>query len=346
MGGLKILLVGSSLHDWGGIERYLVYLSGALADRGHDVLCTAPPGSPLAQRLKVAQTPISVRGKYRVSSLVAYLRLFKTQQFDVVNAHFSPDFLMPVLAAKMRGLRCRVLTRHLVLPWSASKVRQYTGLFTHFIGVSDAVKKILVESGVPADRVLVAKAGCPELVPTRGREEMRRELGIEGFAAGFFGRLVADKGIETLVAASKVVPSTIHLFGDGPLASQVGQVESLRFHGRVEDVANAMSAMDAILIPSLWEEAFPFAALEAMSLGKPLIVTRSGGLPEMVGDSNGLVIEKGDAAGLAAAVSKFSADSSLVVRFGEGARKRHREEFTIQNFGERVEAAYRACAGL
>lgn len=346
---MRILQIGSALHDWGGIERYLVYLGGALAERGHEVWATVPPGSPLDERLAdVQKVHLSLKGQFRFDALPRYVRFLRRHRFDVVNAHFSPDYIVPALAAKLAKQPCRILTRHVVLPWSASKVKRYTGLFTHFVGVSDAVAKVLVESGVPAERVRSVHAGVPDLEPLRPREDVRRELGIAGFAIGFFGRIVDDKGVDTLVeAARSLPPNTVHVFGDGPERSRLESLGGgVRFHGRIADVADAMAAMDAVAVPSKWDEAFPYSALEAMSLGKPVLATRSGGLPEQVVDGEtGFLFPKGDALALASLTQRLMDDPALSARLGEAGRARQRAEFTIPKFGERMESAYRWASG-
>ena len=111
----------------------------------------------------------------------------------------------------------RILTRHVVVHWSPGKVRRYTRVFSDFVGVSDAVQERLSASGVPRDRITVAKAGCPALQPSLSREAMREQMAISGFAVGFFGRVNTDKGVETVVeAATQLPPDTFHVFGDGP----------------------------------------------------------------------------------------------------------------------------------
>ena len=108
-----------------------------------------------------------------------------------------------------------------------------------------------------------------------------------------------------------------------------------------------ITAMDALVIPSLWEEAFPFSALEGMSLGKPIVATRSGGLPELVtDDENGFLIEKRDCQGLVGALQRLATEPDLGARMGARARAIHRADYTLERFGERMEAAYQTVAGL
>lgn len=341
---MKILLVGSALFDWGGIERYLVHLSDGLAKRGHEVTVSVPPGSPLDSKLSVPKAHIALKGQFNFTRLAAYLRLFRQNKFDVVNVHFSPDFIVPAVAARIARQKNLVLTRHVVLYWKPSRVRRYTRLYDGFIGVSDAVKKRLVDSGIPENRVLVAKAGCPALEPVISRETMRQQLALSGFTVGFFGRVVDDKGVRTIAtAAESLPPETFQVFGDGPLLKEMrSSPGGVRYHGRVEDVASHMNAMDAIVVPSLWEEAFPYSALEAMSLARPILASRSGGLPELVTEGvNGLLFGKKDAEGLATCVRQLSADASFASAMGAKGQDIQRSLYTVPCMAERMEGAYR-----
>lgn len=340
---MKILLVGSALFDWGGIERYLVHLQDGLVPRGHEVWASVPPGSPLDKRLSCNKAHIALKGQFNFTRLAAYLRLFRQQKFDAVNVHFSPDFIVPAIAARIAGQKNLILTRHVVIYWKPSKVRRYNRLYDGFIGVSDAVKKRLVDSGVPEGKVIVAKAGCPGLEPTVAPEAMRQQLALSGFNVGFFGRIVDDKGVRTIAEAAPNLPSeTFQVYGDGPLLKELkSHPNGVRYHGRVDEVANHMAAMDAIVAPSLWEEAFCYSALEAMSLSKPILATRSGGLPELIHHGeNGLLFEKKDSAALVDCVKQLASDPGLVKRMGERSREIHQTQYTIAHMGERMEGAY------
>lgn len=352
---MKILQVGSSLFDWGGIERYVVYLAEGLAERGHEVHTTCPSGSPLSQRIVGKQHPIALKRQFQFSLLPTYLKLLKREKFDVFHVHFSPDFVIPAMAARMAKQPRIIMTRHVVLPWSASKVKRYLKLFDHIVPVSDAVQRVLKDSGVPAKRMTVAKAGVPGLTPSQSREEARTSLGLgHEFAIGFFGRLVPEKGVDVLIRSLDNLPQgvQIDIFGQGPQESELKQLgqtygERVRFRGFVENVANAMSAMDAIGIPSVWEEAFPYSALEALSVGVPIIGSMSGGLPELVDEGNtGFLSVKGDPKSFAEATLKLKAKSqSDWNMMAEAARNRHQSEFTIAHFAERMERVYVSLPG-
>jgi glycosyltransferase involved in cell wall biosynthesis len=345
---LRILQIGSSLYDWGGIERYVAYLAEGLLERGHEVHVACPCSSPLAQRSPGEKIAIPLRFQFSYWLLPKFARMLRRGDYDVAHVHFSPDFVVPLLAARMARVPRVVMTRHVALPWSQTKVRRYESKVHRIVCVSDAVRRALSESGVPEDKLVVAKAGCPAPEPGPGAAALREKLteDSEGLAVGYFGRLVSDKGVQHLVEAAKSFPAgaRLHVFGEGPLRAELEAAADglpVAFHGFVPDVADALAAMDAVAIPSVWAEAFPFAALEAMALAKPIVATRKGGLPEMVEDGKtGLLVPAESAAALAGAVAALCSDREWAKAMGRMAQERHRQEFTLSKFAERMEAVY------
>lgn len=345
---MKVLQIGSSLYDWGGIERYVAYLSEGLAGRGHEVYVACPPESPLAKRCLGEKLWVPLKFQFSYWLLPKYAKLLRQGGFDVAHVHFSPDFVVPLLAAKMAKIPRVVMTRHVALPWSPRKVQRYGDKVDRIVCVSDAVQRVLNSSGVPATKLVVAKAGCPALKPSPSVDRLRKELTGNGslFAVGYFGRLVADKGIQHLVAAAKSLPPgvVIHIFGDGPLRSSIeaaAKDSRITYHGFIPDIADAMASVDLVAIPSVWAEAFPFAALEAMSLGKPILASRRGGLPEMVLDGEtGRLVEAEDPAPLAEAILELSRQPSVLRQMGERARTIQQETYTVEAFAARIEAVY------
>jgi glycosyltransferase involved in cell wall biosynthesis len=96
----------------------------------------------------------------------------------------------------------------------------------------------------------------------------------------------------------------------------------VRFLGQRSDV-NVLTALASLaVLPSL-AESFGFAALEAMSLGRPVVASRAGGLPEVVAEGEtGLLADVGDAAGLAAAMGALLGSPARAAAMGEAGRRR------------------------
>jgi glycosyltransferase involved in cell wall biosynthesis len=87
------------------------------------------------------------------------------------------------------------------------------------------------------------------------------------------------------------------------LTATLGLEAHVIFAGFRRDVPQALAAMTCVVLPSSSPEASPGAVLEAQAMGKPIIATRVGGLPEIVQDrETGLLVDPGDAKGLAEAI--------------------------------------------
>jgi glycosyltransferase involved in cell wall biosynthesis len=342
---MRVLQVGSGLYDWGGIERYVFYLTDGLRARGHRVEATMPPGSPLSERIQNGQVLLESRGKHDFRALATYLKLFRQTRYDVVHVHFNPDFLAAGIAARLRKQPLTILTRHVALPWSRNKVRLYGSLFDHVIPVSDIVKKNLLASGFPESRMTVAKAGCPALEASL----VDRPDG-DLFRVGSFGRLVKEKGVDVLLEAARQLPEVeFHVYGSGPMEAKLKEAARPNVHmeGFRSDVADCMAGMDAVAIPSVWVEAFPYAALEAMSLGRPVVASRVGGLPEIVAEGvNGLLFEAGNAGELATSIRRLAADRSAAAQMGLAGQRLHKADYTVERMAERIEAVYQARSGI
>lgn len=341
---MRVLHIASSMpDDWGGIERYVATLSAAQAAQGVDVEVAAWPGSPLSQRLTVPQVPARVPRKFRWAGLPDYLRLFSTRRYDVVVPHFSPDYDVPLIAARMCGQGGVVVTRHLAVPLRRSRARSLARLADGFIGVSRAAADSLIASGISASRVVAVHGGCQPLVSTRDRDEVRREYGMEGFAVGFFGRLVEEKGILTAAEALRSVPEArLHVFGDGPLMGDLQAMDHIAVHGKIDNVADAMAAVDAVVLPSQWAEAFSVALLEAMSLGKPIVASAVGGVPEAVTDrEEALLVPPGQPLAIASAIRSLAEDPAQARWLGAAAREKFFSTYTPAHMAKRLTGAYR-----
>ena len=340
---MKVLEVASSLFEWGGIERYVHFLDEGLSELGHEVIVACPTGSPLDQK-SARDVLIANRAKYSPRTLLAFYRIGKQLSPDIAHIHFSPDFIVPAVALKRSCSAKLVMTRHLVLPWKRRRVRRYRALYDHIIPVSNAVQEALNHSGIPKSMMTVAKAGvavCPELTACAPHSEL---------IVGSFGRLVPEKGVDLLIDAVQGLDGIkVRIYGDGPArrdlertANEKGVASQVEFCGHVGNVMEAMSDVDVVCVPSRWNEAFPYSVLEAMSLGKPVVGARSGGIPEVVVEGEtGWLFEKEQSAELAQVLSRLRKDRANLAKIGERAREIQRSEYTIPKMAERIEAVFR-----
>jgi glycosyltransferase involved in cell wall biosynthesis len=161
------------------------------------------------------------------------------------------------------------------------------------------------------------------------REEVRRRHGLDAPTLAFTGRFAAQKSLGVaLDALARVEGVSLVLAGDGPerpaveaMAERMGLASRVRFLGPQprQAVFELLRAADAALLTSSWEN-FPFAVVEAMAVGTPVLATNVGGVPEIVEDGrNGLLVPPNDPEAMAAAISRFFGDAGLRERLRAGA---------------------------
>lgn len=106
----------------------------------------------------------------------------------------------------------------------------------------------------------------------------------------YFGRLSKEKGVKTLIESMKNIDYKLNVLGTGPIEEElkeyikinnISNVELLGFK-QGEELENYIKNSRCVVLPSEWYENGPYSAMEAMALGKPLIVSNLGGLPELV----------------------------------------------------------------
>jgi len=184
-------------------------------------------------------------------------------------------------------------------------------------------------------------------------EGVRSELGIPAGApiVGHVGNFRTLKGHRILLEAAVIVrrefpEARFVLLGQGPVeaeirhhAQQLGLNGSVVFAGWREDAPRVVGAFDVFVLPSIYE-GLSIALLEAMAQGKPSVVSRVGGLPELIDhEHQGLLVEPGDPAELAQAILRLLRDPQLRSRLGVAARQRA-AEFDIRRTVERIEQVY------
>ena len=206
----------------------------------------------------------------------------------------------------------------------------------------------MIENGIPADRAVSALSGSPAMIadPTAVANQ-KRSFNDGNTMIGVFGRLVPEKGHETLLRAVAQVPGcSVHVFGRGRYEDRLRQIAAaarlpIHFHGYTDDVAVSMAAMDVICVPSDWDEAFGFTVTEAMSLGKPVVASRVGGIPEIITNGqDGLLFERGSVVELESLLKALVKDEAERLRLGRSAADTHANRFMVEHMVDRLESAY------
>jgi glycosyltransferase involved in cell wall biosynthesis len=141
----------------------------------------------------------------------------------------------------------------------------------------------------------------------------------------FVGRLTEQKALPVLLdAVDRVDGARLVLVGDGPEREALERRASdrVRFAGSLprEDVLAQLAGARAAVLSSAWEN-LPHAAVEALSVGTPVVSTAVGGVPEVVHDGeNGLLVPPNDPDALASALRRVLEDDTLRDRLAAGAK--------------------------
>jgi glycosyltransferase involved in cell wall biosynthesis len=170
------------------------------------------------------------------------------------------------------------------------------GPCAHWIFISRIAHERAVQEGYVFPSWEIAHPGVdPASFPPAPEREWDGRL-------AYVGRIAPEKGIDTARAAADLLPdATLTVSGPGT------------------DARAAYVAADAVVFPSEWPEPWGLVPLEAMSVGRPVIATGTGGSGEYLADGeNCLVFPPGDAAALAACVRRLAGDPSLRARLRAG----------------------------
>jgi len=213
-----------------------------------------------------------------------------------------------------------------------------------------------------AVRVLRSKGyrGLVRLVPQFGFDEELFRFQPKGYQTarplliGAAGRLVPEKGFDVLLAAVAEQPDRwrVEIAGDGPegpalrrQAARLGTGEQVKFLGQRSsvDMPDLYARWDVVVAPSRtrsnWKEQFGRTVAEAMSCGTPVVVSRSGELPNVV-DGSGLVFEEGSAADLRACLERLAESTDLRRSLALAGRQRVLKQYTQRAIAQHTRAAY------
>ncbi|MBC7250916.1 MAG: glycosyltransferase [Anaerolineae bacterium] len=297
------------------------------------------------------------------------VRFLRAAQPDIVHTHLIHGDLYGTLAARLAGVPVVISTKHnddafRRRGFYAWLDRALARSQSRIITISHHLKRFYTEvEGLPADKLVIIHYGLDAGTFLRGTgegTEMRAELGVPNDAplVGVVGRLTEQKGHTYLLDAFAVVvqelpTARLLVVGDGELrpalARQVvrlGLQDSVTFAGRREDVPRIMTALDVLVMPSLWE-GFGLVLLEAMAAGKPIVASRVSAIPEIVVDGEtGLLVPPRDVKALAAALIELLRNPQRAVEIGRRGRARLEQEFTVERMVAQTEALYEGvCKG-
>ncbi len=296
---------------WRGGEQQMLYLAQGLEEAGAKCLVVCQPESAAGRRarevgLSVEEMPM--RGEWDLAAAWRIARLARRWGADILHAHTSHAHALAVLANWRR--RRRVVAHRRIdfsihkLPFRLSLLKYRFGV-DRYIAVADAVKRVMVDDGVPADRIDVVRS-CTDPARFDAAEpaDLRSEYGLppDSVLIGNVGYLVGHKDHATLLRAAARVrqahPEAYFLIvGDGALRPQLeglrgelGLNDAVVFAGFRSDIPDVLAGLDIFALSSS-EEGIAGVLLEALAARLPVATTNASGIGEYMKDGvNGRVV--------------------------------------------------------
>lgn len=227
---------------------------------------------------------------------------------------------------------------------------RWAGRHTILVYMTEAVREACHAAGVRSsvERVVYDAVDETWLRPQRDPADVRRELGVPATAPclGIAGNIQDWKGQRVLVEALGlladradlhcVIAGGVHRAGEAYAAelrariAELGLGERVHLTGFRADIPDVMNAWDVVVHASVRPEPFGRVILEAMLLGKPVVATAAGGVPELIThEQTGFLVPPGDAAALAAQLRRLLADPDAGRAVGARSRDWARERFAL-----------------
>lgn len=240
-------------------------------------------------------------------------------------------------------------SRLATIPMAANLVvnrRRWWSGVARFFCISGAQRQILLQAGMPAERLAVKH----NFVADPG---VRR--GGPGEHVLYLGRLTTEKGIRLLMSAWDMIAARggigvpLVLAGTGPLQEEVSRwaqdrddVRYLGLQSRAE-CAKLMACAATVVAPSAWLETFGLVVVEAMAAAVPTVAAAHGAFVELIEDGvTGLLHRPGDAESLTECLRRIVATPEANRSMGEAARRHYEQDFTPSAGLERLVAGYQA----
>lgn len=357
---LTVLHVEAGKHFYGGALQ-VVHIIEGLRRRGIDNVLACPIGSEIAHAAapfaEIVEMPM--KGDADIGMAFRLSRLMRRLDPDVVHLHSRRGAdLWGGVAASMAGVPC-VLSRRVDNPEPPTLVALKYPLFDQIITISDGIRDILMNEGVPDHKVSTVRSAidASDWTTTVDRSAFLAEFGLpeDALTIGMVAQLIRRKGhrhlLDALPSVLGELPNVhVLMFGQGPMEAELrasigarGLEHRVRLVGFRRDLARWIGGLDVLAHPADME-GLGIALLQAAAAGVPVVASRVGGLPEAVKDGvTGLLTRPGDPVHVGWALRTLLGDEVMRDRMGRAGRKRMELEFSIDAMVDGNLAVYQDC---
>lgn len=358
----------------GGHTVYVLSLAKALAER-HQVTVAAPEGSALYRRaaelpgVTVYAQPFPNRPLYLWRAAARLRALIAAEGIELIHVNGSSDHRLAILATLGMGRKRPriVFTKHNDIPIASFGAWLRASVGTdHTIGVCDFAKRILADSPYRRRPMSTISNGvdtryfspAQRLDATALRQSLCRRpeckvlLGSNAGTDDYKGWMDVVEAVSRLPAD---IRGTVQVaLAGAPLNDEqrgriaaLGMAEQVTWAGRLEDVRTFIAALDLGFVMSYRIETISFACREMMAMGKPVIVSSQGGLPENITPGvDGWVVPKRNVEKLTTLLEGILRQPEQLPDAGVAARRKCEQSFRLERFVQRTEHVYETVLGL
>lgn len=341
---MRTVLHTESSRGLGGQEIRTLHEARWTGERGWRVILACQPDGRLIERARDAgleAMPLPMRAPWDAPAVARLVTLIKRERVDIVHTHSSIDAWIGGMAA--RSARVPVVrTRHVSIPIRRGWNPVYTWLADRVITSGEAIRRLVMNAGAPAERVVAIPAGVDlDGFPFGQRSKTLADtLGVLPPVIGSVAMFRGSKGHAHLIEALATIRhrhprATLLLVGDGirrvwveGLARDAGLANAVVFTGFRSDVAALLGVMDCFALASTRTEGVPQSLLQAFAAGVPVVASDIGGIAEVVVDGTTGVLVKATSEELAQGIERVLDDPDAAARRAIAARAMVEQRFS------------------
>lgn len=349
----------------GGVERGTVDLAKYLMANDHKAVVVSG-GGRLVRELDMIgarhyRLPVGRKSLFTMVNMVRRLcDIIKRENIDIVHARSRVPAWIAFFACKITKT-----------PFITTAHGYYKNIFTSqvmgwakFVIVASHIiaRHMIDDFEVPRSKIRLIPRGVDLLRFSFKDPKEKRSQPLHagtGFTIGVISRLTPIKGHTYLIKAvsvvSRIVPKLRVLIVGEPspgregymselelLVKRLGLSRIVEFTGWKEDIPEALSQLDLLVLPTITQEAFGRVIVEAQACGVPVIATKVGGIVDLIEDGvNGLLVQAEDVHSLKEAILKIAKDADLAQHLAIAGRKSAEERFSLDEMARKTVLLYK-----
>jgi len=352
----------------GGVQQqFLSLLKAYDRDVFNPIFCCLGPEEEISkeiERIDIETVALNRARYHRFSPGIVrdLYRLMKQKNIHIVRTHRYRANLYGRLAALLSGVPVKIISLHDNYRKDLRLERRIVNKILlkatdKIVAVSESIRKDIIKyDGIDSSKILVIPNGIDteRFNPEGNFADIRKGFSIKesDIVLGFVGRVVPAKGLEYLIDALPFLKKEFKnikllITGEGSTMERLKKKakennvhDSIIFTGKRRDIPDILSCTDIFVMPSV-AEGLPNALLEAMAMGKPIVATEVGGIPEVIKNRHsGFLVPPRNPEALATAIKDLISNEQLAAKMGQAARHIVLDNFSIWSIAQKWQTLY------